>query len=40
MIHADSRRHPGMASEGCIILPLVARQRVARSRDRTLVVEE
>jgi len=31
MIHGDSRRDPGNASNGCIVLPLEVRQRIARS---------
>ena len=30
LIHGDSKTHPGQASSGCIILPWVARSRIAR----------
>ncbi len=38
LIHGDSRRHPGQASNGCIILDLALREAIARSTDRSLVV--
>lgn len=37
-IHGDSRVHPGQASHGCIILDNSARQLVADSADKLLVV--
>ncbi|RDI97498.1 DUF2778 domain-containing protein [Dyella solisilvae] len=37
-IHGDSMRHPGEASDGCIVAPLAARYRVWRSKDRDLTV--
>lgn len=38
LIHGDSRSHPGSASHGCIILPRAAREEMAFSSDRLLVV--
>ena len=38
LIHGDSVEHPGAASEGCIIQPRFARERVWESGDRTLRV--
>jgi hypothetical protein len=40
LIHGESRRHPGQASQGCIILGLPYRQRVSISGDKTLMVVE
>lgn len=40
LIHGDSVLHPGCASEGCIVLPYVARIQVAQSTDKTLQVVE
>lgn len=37
-IHGDSRRHPGLASHGCIILGPAVRQLIAQSSDRKLYV--
>lgn len=37
-IHGDSKRFPGTASEGCIIVPLAARVAIVESGDRELVV--
>lgn len=38
MIHGDSREHPGCASEGCIIMPIDMREKVAASGDKALTV--
>ena len=38
LMHGDSLEHPGCASEGCIIMPRVAREAVWASGDRSLVV--
>jgi len=38
LIHADSIKNPGGASEGCIILPKAARDRIAASSVKTLEV--
>jgi len=38
LIHGDSVHSPGTASEGCIILPRVARNRIAESDDHDLEV--
>lgn len=38
LIHGDSLEHPGAASEGCIILPRFARERIWESLDHQLVV--
>jgi Protein of unknown function (DUF2778) len=38
LIHGDSIKHPGEASEGCIILGRALRQAVADSGDRELEV--
>lgn len=37
-IHGDSIERPGFASEGCIILPKFARERIWESGDRDLQV--
>jgi hypothetical protein len=37
-IHGDSMHAPGTASEGCVILPRFARERVWQSGDHTLRV--
>lgn len=39
MIHGDSSRAPGTASQGCIIFPLKVRQKIWSSNDRELQVE-
>jgi hypothetical protein len=39
LIHGDSSRHPGEASEGCIVLDRVSRQAIAASVDAVLEVE-
>jgi hypothetical protein len=38
LIHGDSLEHPGAASEGCIILPKFARERIWESGDHRLKV--
>lgn len=38
LIHGDSVSNPGTASEGCIIMPRFARERVWESEDHTLQV--
>jgi hypothetical protein len=38
LIHGDSLAHPGHGSEGCIVLPEAARQAIADSQDRLLLV--
>jgi Protein of unknown function (DUF2778) len=38
LIHGDSREHPGCASEGCVIMPHYARQRILDSADPVLRV--
>lgn len=38
LIHGDSAKHPGSASNGCIILPLPAREEIWKSGDRQLEV--
>jgi hypothetical protein len=38
LIHGDSIKDPGTASEGCIILPRFARERIWESGERGLVV--
>lgn len=40
LIHGDSTKHPGDASEGCIILGPHIRQRIATSSDTVLHVVE
>jgi len=37
-IHGDSIEHPGLASEGCIVLPRVTRERIWDSGDHLLEV--
>jgi len=37
-IHGDSQNHPGQASDGCIVLPIVFRQRIWNSGDHELQV--
>jgi hypothetical protein len=37
-IHGDSRLRPGTASEGCIVLPLAIRQKIADSNDKEIFV--
>lgn len=39
-IHGDSREHPGLASDGCIVLPLFARETVWESNDHLLEVTD
>ncbi|PLR35646.1 DUF2778 domain-containing protein [Chimaeribacter coloradensis] len=39
MIHGDSSKHPGEASEGCIIVDLPGRKAIAASGDHSLTVE-
>lgn len=38
LIHGDSVKHPGEASNGCIIMPLIIRQRIWASGDKILEV--
>lgn len=38
LMHGDSKRHPGMASEGCIIMARPVREQVWDSGDRDLEV--
>ena len=38
LIHGDSVSHPGTASQGCIILPRVIREKISGSGDHTLIV--
>lgn len=38
LIHGDSARHPGEASNGCIIMPLNARQQIWGSGDHEVTV--
>ena len=38
LMHGDSKVHPGLASEGCIIMPRAAREQVWNSRDTNLTV--
>ncbi|MDW6002752.1 tlde1 domain-containing protein [Vibrio mangrovi] len=40
MIHGDSQAHPGQASEGCIVAPFWARQRIWLSNERQIEVVE
>lgn len=40
LIHGDSGAHPGTASQGCIIMPRIVRETVARLKDRDLEVVE
>ena len=40
MIHGDSEKHPGEASEGCIILPKSIRQQIWQSGDHEIEVVE
>lgn len=40
LIHGDSIVDPGNASEGCIILPLFARESISSSEDSELCVVE
>ena len=37
-VHGDSTRHPGQASDGCIILPRAARQSIWTSGDHVIQV--
>jgi len=37
-VHADSIKHPGEASEGCIVAPSAARIAIILSNDKTLQV--
>ncbi|WP_241645188.1 tlde1 domain-containing protein [Rosenbergiella metrosideri] len=38
LIHGDSSKHPGEASNGCIILPLNVRQKIWDSGDKQIEV--
>jgi len=38
LIHGDSIKKPGTASEGCIVLPISIRMKIWASRDRNLIV--
>jgi hypothetical protein len=38
LIHGDSIKNPGKASEGCIILPKLVREKIANSGDKVLKV--
>lgn len=38
LIHGDSIKNPGKASEGCIILPRLIREKIAYSGDKLLKV--
>jgi Protein of unknown function (DUF2778) len=38
LVHGDSIPNPGTASEGCIILPIIARRQIANSDDNLLQV--
>lgn len=38
-IHGDSVTHPGMASNGCIVMPLSSRKKIWDSGDRDLRVK-
>jgi len=38
LLHGDSKESPGCASQGCIIMPRVAREQVWKSDDRDLNV--
>ena len=40
MIHGDSEKHPGQASEGCIILKLIYRKKIWQSGDHEIEVIE
>lgn len=40
MIHGDSLAHPGMASDGCIILPRAARKEMWAAKDHMVRVIE
>lgn len=40
MLHGDSGKHPGEASEGCIVLPLNIRKKIWQSGDHEIEVEE
>ena len=40
MLHGDSGRHPGEASEGCIVLPLNIRKKIWQSGDHEIEVME
>lgn len=40
LLHGDNARRDRSASEGCIILPRIVREAVARSGDRGLLVRE
>lgn len=39
LIHGDSTRHPGEASNGCIVLDPAFRHRIYQSNDRELLVK-
>jgi Tlde1 domain len=36
--HGDAAKHPGKASHGCLVLPRFARERIAESPDKELLV--
>jgi len=38
LIHGDSVKNPGKASEGCIIMPRLVREKIAKSGDKLLKV--
>jgi hypothetical protein len=38
LIHGDSRAFPGSASEGCIVIGPLVRDRIAKSKDKVLEV--
>ncbi len=38
LMHGDSKEHPGTASQGCIVVPRTAREKVWTSGDRDLKV--
>jgi hypothetical protein len=38
LIHGDSIKHPGMASDGCIIMPMAIRHKIWNSGDRSIEV--
>ncbi len=38
LIHGDSIKNPGKASEGCIVMPRLIREKIAKSGDKLLKV--
>ena len=38
LLHGDNIEHPGCASEGCVIMPRVIREKVWSSGDRKILV--